>query len=236
MLTAFYDAGVETADAYVGFVADRLRELGLWERTLLVVTADHGQELADHDPGKVFGEHGHTLYDELLHVPLVMHVPDASAHCAVVEGLVQNVDVTPTILELLGLAPDPEAQGIGLAEQARDGGESPRGFALSEATASGQEWKSLRTRTHKFLAGFDLATPERSGLPGEPAWEQLYDLSADPGEQSDLISGAADLAARLRDRMVGAFASITRPIGASTPGQVPSEEMLERLKRLGYVR
>ena len=103
LVNALYDAGIETADAYVGFLVAKLKEQGLWDRTLLVVTSDHGQDLADHDPGSLFGQHGHTLFDELLHVPLLMHVPDAAAHGVVVDGMVQTVDVTPTILDLLGL-------------------------------------------------------------------------------------------------------------------------------------
>jgi len=236
-IQAFYDAGIETADAYVGFVADRLKELGAWDRTLLVVTSDHGQEFADHDPAQIFGEHGHTLYDELLHVPLVMHVPDGDAHGAVVDGIVQSVDVTPTILELLGLEPTPGAQGMSHAELARHGGTSPREIALSESTvSSGEEWKALRAAGHALIAAFSLPTPERTGIPGPAEWEQLYDLAANPGEHDDLAGRATDLLARLRDRMLAEFAAITRPIGDAMPGQGLTDEARERLRELGYLR
>jgi arylsulfatase A-like enzyme len=233
---AFYDAGIETADRYVGFVVDRLKALRVWDRTLLIVTSDHGQELADHDPGQICGQHGHTLYDELLHVPLVIHVPDAEARGVVVDGMVQSVDVAPTVLELLGLEPTAGQQGIGLAELARHGGTSPREVALSEAMAGGQEWKALRTSDHKVIAGFDLPGSERSGIPGDAAWLQLFDLAQDPGEHDDLVERAAELLGRMRDRLVAAFGEITRPIGAETPGQPVSAEALQRLRELGYVR
>jgi arylsulfatase A-like enzyme len=236
VIPAFYDAGIETADALVGHVVERLKELGLFDRTLLVVTADHGQEFADHDPGEIFGRHGLTLYDELIHVPLVMHVPDATVHGGVVDGIVQSVDLVPTILELLGLPPAADVQGTSLAGLAREGGTSPREFAWSESTESGQEWKSLRTRSHKLIAGFELPTLERSGIPGPPAWEHLFDLAADPKEQNDLVESEARLAQRLHDRLLAGFLEITRPIGDATPGQPLDPDVVERLRKLGYLR
>lgn len=236
VVQAFYDAGIETADALIGFVVQRLKDLGLYERTLVVVTADHGQELADHDPGQIFGMHGHTLYDELLHVPLVMRLPETTIRGAVVDGIVQSVDVVPTILELLGLPPAADTQGISLAELAREGGTSPREFAWSESTQGGQEWKSLRTRSHKLIAGFDLPTPERSGIPGPPAWESLFDLAADPKEQNNLFESETKLAQSLHDRLLAGFLELTRPIGDSTPGRALEPEVLERLRKLGYLR
>jgi hypothetical protein len=100
-LRAQYAAELAWTDAQIGRILDRLDELGVADRTLVVVTADHGEEFFEH------GNLGHrsTLHEELVQVPLILRLPGRLPAGRRVAGLVSTIDVVPTALELLGLPP-----------------------------------------------------------------------------------------------------------------------------------
>ncbi|MCB9795509.1 MAG: sulfatase-like hydrolase/transferase [Alphaproteobacteria bacterium] len=159
-------------------IADLIEEMG--PNTTVVVFADHGEEFWDH--GQF--EHGHALYDELLRVPLIISSPGLGA--GRVDAPVQLIDVTPTVLDLLGLAPG-EVDGQSLLPVAR-----------GEAGAA----EALAARPLAF--GRPLYGDERWGvLDGELKWtthagaETVFDLGQDPGEATDLLKSpsGADLVA-----------------------------------------
>ncbi len=97
-------------DVEMARLFEQLRRLGLDERTLVVLTSDHGTELLDH--GRFF--HGHTLYGELTNVPLIMRWPGRLPAARVIQDLVQGIDIMPTMLELSGIAPPAGLQGQSL--------------------------------------------------------------------------------------------------------------------------
>ena len=107
-LLRIYDSEVAYTDEQVGRLLDHLRHEGLLDHTLVVLTADHGEEFGDH------GRWGHTvrLYEELVNVPLVIHYPGQPA--AVESRPVALVDVLPTVLAVLGLPTPPEIRGTRL--------------------------------------------------------------------------------------------------------------------------
>lgn len=100
---ALYAENIELVDRRIGMLLDSVREQGLWDETMIVITSDHGQPM-----GK--GEHGHGImrkcrpwpYEELVHVPLLMHIPGLKSG-KLVKSFVQNVDLAPTMLDALGL-------------------------------------------------------------------------------------------------------------------------------------
>ena len=106
----WYDGSIRGMDVEIGRLFEQLRRLGLDERTLVVLTSDHGTELLDH--GRFF--HGHTLYGELTNVPLIMRWPGRLPAARVIEDLVQGIDIMPTMLELSGIAPPAGLQGQSL--------------------------------------------------------------------------------------------------------------------------
>lgn len=102
---ALYSENIELVDQRVGKLLDSIRDQGLWDETMVIITSDHGQPM-----GK--NEHGHGImrkcrpwpYEELVHVPLLMHIPGVTDKGNMrVKGFVQNVDIAPTILSALGL-------------------------------------------------------------------------------------------------------------------------------------
>jgi arylsulfatase A-like enzyme len=110
-----YDAEIHFADQNLGLILAKLDELGFAGNTIVVVTADHGEEFMEH--GVKY--HGRSLYNQVVHVPLVMRVPGAAAR--VVDTPVSLVDIAPTLLDLVGVEGPPGMSGRSLATAVRGG-------------------------------------------------------------------------------------------------------------------
>lgn len=183
-----YDGSIAWTDRQLGRLLRGIDRRGLAARTIVVVTADHGEELWDH--GHFF--HGQSLYDELLHVPLLVRIPGGVAG-AVVEDLASTVDIVPTILDAAGTASTGGAaavgDGVSLVPRLRGVPDTPPPHAHVFATVSNAEPRyppryAVRTPTMKVID--DVADGR----------VEAYDLAQDPGEQRNLgaaAPGAADL-------------------------------------------
>jgi arylsulfatase A-like enzyme len=169
-----YDNELAANDHEIGVLLGALERLRLYDRTIVVVTADHGEEFGEHG----FTRHGHTLYQGLLRVPLVLKLPRSRHAGARVAQVVSALDLAPTLLELAGLPPLPDLQGESLVPLLE--GAAPRERAVFAEQLSPREslYAGRRGRlkyVHQFL-------PE----PGEA----LYDLAEDPGERRNLMPEA----------------------------------------------
>jgi arylsulfatase A-like enzyme len=213
---ALYDGEVRFADAALGRMLAGLEERRLRASTLIVVTSDHGEELKDHG----HWSHGHSVYDELLRVPLIVTGPGVPAGRRIRE-LVQLIDVAPTILDVAGI-PRPEVFE----------GESLLGLITGEREER-LEGKAIFTRT---------TLRPRKAVVIEDRWKcifkeggaiELYDLEDDPGETRNLAEveheRAAALFARLRSWMDGAGGT------RGAPRMELSEDDVEALRALGYI-
>ena len=210
-LETLYDGDVHAVDAAFGHLLDALREHGLLEDAAVVVTADHGEEFLDH--GGV--AHGQTLYDELLRVPLIVHLPGGAAAGSRRTALAQHVDVMPTILELAGITPPPDLDGRSLLAPTRDDAEA---FAFLHL--AGRELQGISTAAWKVV--------DNRRNSGVPRFE-VYRIAGDPHERMNVANGAPILIGYVRERLRSA--ALARP----APGPEVSPEQLERLKALGYV-
>jgi arylsulfatase A-like enzyme len=211
---ALYRAEVRAVDAAVGVVLDTLDALQLSERTLVICVADHGEEFWEH--GGV--EHGHTVYEEVVHIPLLLRWPTHLPAGQRVRALVRIVDVAPTVAELLTLPRPPHFDGASLVPLL-DGHEALPREALVENLLFADERVGLRTHTHKYVH-WDIGK------------EEVYDLVDDPGEQRDL-AGVDTVLLPLRQR----FARVDDAVPvASTTGTAPvlDATAIEALRALGY--
>ncbi len=181
-----YDADVATADREVGRIVAALRDRGLLDRSIVVVTADHGQSLGQHD----WLPHG-RITDDNLQVPLIVRFPPGVVRAPLrVARVMSLVDVLPTVLARF----DGEASRRFLeqaeGEDALAGG-PPRGWALAQRT--GRERAGLGERRRVRAGDRPLKLVRRAG-----GGEELYDLTADPGERDDVSAGNAHVIATLR--------------------------------------
>ena len=182
-----YDGSIRFVDTHIGRLLDFLATEKLLERTFVVVSADHGEELWEH--GSFF--HGQSLYDELLHVPLLMRFPGAEHAGGVVAEPVRSLDIVPTIADVLDLPAFPDFEGISLVPLAGGGTAAPRLNYVRSANVTYPYRFAVRSPAYKLI---DTVNPWTS---------ELYDLSADPGEHKNIVdepAAAATLGA-LRDAM-----------------------------------
>ena len=160
-----YDAEIRFADEQIGRLLQTLADAGELDDTLIVLTSDHGEGLADF-PEVPFGDrHGETLYDAITHVPLILHHPALAARQ--VDELVSAVDLLPTLLGLLGIDPPADLPGQSLAALAREG-VAPAD--LAEFVISESDWRrksrvSLRTDGWRYI---DNAPRPQTGRPAAP--------------------------------------------------------------------
>ena len=167
-LEHLYNGEIAYADEQVGRLLAGLEEMGLDDSTVVVLTADHGEEFLDH---RGF-EHGHTLYDELIHIPLIIRYPELIKPVRV-RAAVGHVDVAPTLCGLAGVQPESTFQGKSL--ESLMFGESKKSRAiLSQGNMWGPSLTSLRYGGYKLIRGA-----------GKVA---LYHMAVDPHERHD-VSG-----------------------------------------------
>ena len=234
VLSEAYDSEVTYADAWVGRMIEDLDSRGLLETTVVVVTADHGEELGDHDAplplvdgGSVKGRfHGHTLFREQVHVPWIMRLPGVIPEGLRIARPVPHLDFAPTLADYAGARPGQDWRGRSLRELIEGGDASATdGGALeifAERPLYGTELKALTTDDAKAV--WNTATGE---------W-RFFDLAADPAETVPLND--PERQAELLRRLT-AFADEMGPLlpeGASQ-SELSAEE-IERLRALGYVQ
>ncbi len=185
-LVDLYDSGVANADAAIGEIARMLAAAGVADRTVLVVTADHGESLGERD----FFDHG-FLYDTNLLVPLVVFDPRHPSPGRRVAEQVRQIDLAPTLMELAALPPNPALDGTSLVARMRSGSGAapPPAWSYAPETNHGL---GLRKAGLKYIER-DAAFPVRSGVD----WE-AYRLADDPGESQPLAALPAATLAQLR--------------------------------------
>jgi arylsulfatase A-like enzyme len=229
---ALYDASILDADTEIGRILETLHRGGELRNTLVVVVSDHGEEFHEHvelqrnlgrDPRGVYGiGHGHTLFEEQLHVPLVLMGPGARPG-VVIEEAFSLVDLMPTLLGYLQVQAPDGMDGVDRRGWIADDARLDLPFA-AESIAYGPElkvWFDGRLKLHTDELGRPLG---------------LFDMRADPGELRNLVARVDSMVvAALRQQLLDwndqALASAPPP---ADPGSM-TEEMREGLKSLGYV-
>ncbi len=217
-----YDREIEKADGLVGEVIARLEADGVLDNTIVVVTADHGESLTEHD---YLFDHGDYLYDASLRIPLIVRYPPAVEAGEVVDCQVSTTDVLPTLLNLLGMEPMDEL-GRSLADAL--GGGRCTSAAVVSSTVAGRFVEvppvdhSIRSTSSKYIAHEDRETFPK---------DEFFDLEADVGETENLIEARAEDAAAARDllgRLLEGGQVEVEALGGS-------ESDLETLRALGYI-
>jgi arylsulfatase A-like enzyme len=213
LYVARYDGEIRTADAAIGSFFDELRRRRLWDRTLTVVTADHGESFMEH--GVL--EHNTWLYDELVHVPLIIRIPGIAPRR--LRTQMQLVDLYPTLARIAGAKVPNGPHGRDHVPELQ-GRAAPKSYAYSEIV--GRRF-AMRTLEFKYI----------SSLQGG---RQFFDLRVDPREQHNLAPRQTQRVEQL-ERELQRIVAMAVKSGESVRGQsspVPPE-ILKRLQSLGYI-
>jgi len=214
-----YDGEVAFADQQVGRLFDEMRRLGIYDDTLIVMAADHGEGLGDH------GEKAHAtfVYNSTMHVPLIVRLPGGRGAGRVVRDLASPMDIAPTILEALGI-PLPEGmQGVSLLGATRGGRVPARSLILESVhAAAAYGWSPVRALQRPVWKLIDLPDGE------------LYDVTEDPREARNLHEAERSRADEMRQELSQLVADTERS-ASSTETATIDEETRDRLQSLGYI-
>jgi arylsulfatase A-like enzyme len=238
-LTNIYNGRIVYVDQQINRIWEVLKQLGLIDKTMLIVTADHGEELYDH------GGTGHctTLYEELIRIPLIMHVPSFEGKHITLEHQVELTDIPVTVLDFLGLRIPQYMQGQSLLPLlANPSSKLVPSYAISYTTRGR---KSLKTREGRELWDKKVWDQEiiMQSLRLNNKWKviifddgraELFNLKRDKGEQSSVQASQQVIFENLKKKLL----EITSKLKIFTPGKEQktlSPEMKNRLKALGYV-
>jgi len=222
-----YDREVRMMDAYFGAIVDRLRERGLYEDAIVIFTSDHGEEFLEHGQWT----HGRALYQESVHVPLLIKLP-GSRHGGLAFDLpTQGVDLLPTLLGIVELQVDfPYALrgeslfGAGGATVRHEIGDRPIVLEFNS------HYPDVGDQAGVLLGNTKLIRHLASGN------QELYDLTTDPDEHMDL----ADREAERRDRLAALLDAILREheggFYSRSPSPLEAQRVQEELRALGYIQ
>lgn len=222
-IKALYDGEIRCVDDQIGRLLSELRRLELYDSTLILITGDHGEEFWDHGSTA----HGHTLYDELLHVPLVIRLPGghhAGLRCDINIGL---IDVMPTILDIVGLPAPTQCRGRSLTPCLS--GDGPSDIPLIAETSIEASLSAIRMGSRKAIVEYCGAATDDV--------LSLFDLEEDPHERRNLAGTARE----------EEFTSVTSLLqNCKRPGSIlprPDKQkpalnsaVLRQLRSLGYVQ
>jgi arylsulfatase A-like enzyme/tetratricopeptide (TPR) repeat protein len=219
---SLYDGEIAYVDELIGGFLEFLRNQGLADKTLIILTGDHGESLGEHKESA----HGFFVYDAAVRVPLIIHLPGGTASRGPEIGeQVKSTDIMPTLLDLVDADVPPAVQGQSLVPLLK-GREGEAGAAAYSETFfpryhyGWSELRSLRQGRFKFI---DAPRPE------------LYDVSIDPGELSNLINEKASLGHDMKRDLDGLVAQYSAPEEELAGPQNIDHDSLVKLQALGYI-
>jgi len=215
-LLALYDAEIRYTDDVLGRILDGLEARGELDDTLVVITADHGEEFFDHGRKG----HQHTLYDEVVRVPMVFSWP-GHLEPAVVADQVRTIDLMPTLLSVAGIRRQPKMQGRSLVPLLVGETLEPAD-ALSELLVDGRSFRALRTLEWKWI-------DPGQGIPA------AFDLAQDPKERQPIMAEEQVRLGKVRLRnLARTCLEFRQELGGVEPIEL-DDEMLKKLTDLGYM-
>ena len=219
-IIAQYDGEIRYVDDSIGELLEYLRSLGIYEDTLIILTSDHGENMTEHN---FFFDH-QGLYDNTIHIPLIIKIED-KFRGRKISPLVQNIDIMPTILELLDMEKDIKTDGQSLIPLINSECE----YLYREIISTECTWRagiSIRTEGWKFIKTID------QGLYEKPSRE-LYNLKDDPDEEVSLADKEKDVLDELELRLTRWLDSKLKnkpnPITIQTEKGIPAKKWVENV-------
>lgn len=247
---AAYDGGVHHACRAVANLFEAMDELGLWDNTVVVILSDHGEEFWEHFP--MFGDHGHSLYGEQINVPFMLYDPDLTpGGLQYVSDEVTNVDLVPTVLDLLGIDTALPFDGTSLRPLLQ-GQEIKRTLPILATLSVERSFERAEisraciiAKGKKFISpwfdsdgGASENLPEPEDCRYYPPADELFSLDEDPAEGHNLFTVDTAAADTMKTLLYEAYRNALPPHAPETISQQPvdlSPDLRRQLEALGYV-
>jgi arylsulfatase A-like enzyme len=213
-----YDAEIRSMDESFGRLIRYLQEKKLYAKTMIVFTSDHGEEFGEHG---VWGMHSHTLFNDQLHVPLIVKFPASRFAALNVKPMVRSIDIFPTLVDMLGGKMQEQFEGVSLMPLVRGEKSSDTLIAISQ-----------RDMQKTFVRNYWSVIKGKWKLYDS----RLYDLLKDPGELTD-VSGASAANREIKNHLERfAMNFMRRKMRKFKTKKIKvSDELKKKLETLGYI-
>lgn len=232
-LINLYDAEIKSTDSYIGEVLAKLDEMGITENTFIILSADHGEELYDHN---YYFYHGCSVYDGVLRIPLILKFPKVFPRGKVIHNLFESIDIAPTILQTLKIPIRNEFEGRSLFHVVIEENSPEWHQVFGERS---RKIFVTRTPKWKFIYNPDdycstcVRTKGDTGRGFVVQSEELYDIINDPKETINVVDQYPDISDSLRNDLLN---WAERNARSARPAQQLTKEAEERLRALGYIQ
>lgn len=217
---AEYDGEICFADAQIGRLINALEEMGLLDKTMVIITADHGESLGEH--GYYF-DHGFFLYDNLIKVPLIIYYKSLMGLNKIINQQISQVDIMPTILDVenIRLPKEYKIEGVSLTPLIFKGKGHAKTYVISEYFEGGAQKFAIRENGWKLI------------LNAENGSYELYNLKGDPAELNNLFSVEKEVANNFKHTL---DLLVRRSVNKLSHAKIElNERDKEKLKSLGYL-
>lgn len=236
-LILLYDEAISYVDRYIGRLWDKLEELNLTEDSLIIFLSDHGEAFYEHH--LLF--HCIKLYDEFIHIPLIMRYPPTLPKSRIINACLQSLDIMPTILEILNIRSPGGIEGLSLMPLIRGpqqkrfadryifsesfGEDRYLNFLKGHGRSFDKEVRIIRTQDWKYIYNAESKT------------EELFNLKDDGSEQYNLIGQKADAQHWLKKRLFDWMQELRPPLSIFGKDFSEADEELikQKLRSLGYL-
>jgi len=202
---ALYDGDIRRLDDFFGRFIEKLSSLNLLSNTIIIVVSDHGEEMHDHfteeerirlRPEKPVPQifalgHGHSVYDEILRIPVAFHIPGTQPKKTIIENQISIIDIMPTILDCLSIPFEGHIQGRSLLNLMKTGEREDNPPAISEYLNWGPEQKAVRMNGYKYVY---TENPEKEAYFANIPRYAFFDLTKDPEEKNNIYYQKKELA------------------------------------------
>jgi arylsulfatase A-like enzyme len=221
-LLSQYDGEIAYMDSHAGRVLDALRKLKIFHNSMIIVISDHGEFFGEHN----LALHGTALYEEMIHVPLIIKYPSWMKKTGTVDTLVSLVDVMPEILKTVSIFTPQQVQG------------RPVDVENKNIIAENQQDPTWKSRPdHKHLAR-DLKVIYRGSYKyiwASDGSSELYDIAADPHEQKNLIHIKPEQTQTMNNELEQWVRSF-QPVQSDDDSVEQDKTVIEQLRGLGYIQ
>lgn len=235
-LTDRYDDEIRRIDHRIGELFQAFDKNHVWDNSLVILTSDHGEELVDHG----LYNHGHTMYQELLHVPLVLFFPDGLNAGMRIEDHVDLLDIAPTVHEYLGIPSTEHLEGVSLIPLIQ--GDSKR-YRTAKRDYFGEVFVFRKeghlNRIYALMNGNYKLILDRSEEPREIRDQiTLFDLDSESTEIRNLAELLPDITHTMLAQMDTciAYCEPRKIQDEESSDEKPDEQLIERMRGLGYVK
>lgn len=215
---AQYDASIRFLDSKLNLLFAKLKELNLYENTIIIITADHGEMLGEHG---FYFHHGVFLYEPLIKVPLIIKLNNFLKRKVITQQIEASVDIMPTIFDAVDIKTDADFDGQSLIPLILNENGYFKEFSIID---EGDNRIAIRTPNWKLIQ-----TNEKNGMKSY----ELYNLNDDPKESVNLVKTKAKIFQWLKKKL---DIYSKQAWNIEEPSEILDERSKERLKSLGYIQ